>query len=268
MSRAISRKTSQTSFVSIVTFLGVSLFVVAPPALAAEADATLQEGDADTTPSVASAPRVRLPVYQPPRVGKPARTIGGGSRGPGDGYPELYVLVPAHVAQTTLEQPSLFWYVDEVPKFPMRVDFTLLDEDGDDPLVQVSLAAIERAGIHRIRLSDYGVKLQPGIEYEWSVSLVPDEKARSKDIVATGWIDRVATSSGTDAEPSGTDEKGMNEENKDSAVHVFASKGLWYDALAEIDDQIQAQPNDKELSAMRAALLRQVGLEDVANASL
>ncbi len=261
MSRAMSRKTSQSSFVSIATLLGVSVFVVAPPASATEADATLQAGNADTTPSVASAPRVRLPVYQPPRVGKPARTIGGGSRGPGDGYPELYVLVPAHVAQTALEQPSLFWYVDEVPKLPMRVDFTLLDEDGVDPLVQVSLAAIERAGIHRIRLSDYGVKLQPGIEYEWSVSLVPDEKARSKDIVATGWIDRVEASSGTDA-------KSMNEENKDGAVHAFASKGLWYDALAEIDDQIRAQPNDKELSAMRAALLRQVGLEDVANASL
>jgi hypothetical protein len=256
------RHTSTSHFLSLLALL--ALLLPAPSALSETVGENDGASEQASTTSVASAAKVRLPIYQPPKVGKPARTVGGGSRGPGDGIPELYVLVPDHVGQTASEQPSLFWYVDEVPKSPTRIDFTLLDEDGIDPLVQVSLGPINRAGIQRIQLSDYGVKLEKGIEYEWSVSLVPDAKERAKDIVSTGWIDRVAAPSDLDSELAAS----ASASDKAGAVYVFASKGLWYDALAALDEQIQAQPGDKELSAIRAALLQQVGLDDVAKASL
>ncbi len=250
---------SRSIFVSAACCAAVSLALALP----AGAETSAEEAKASQAKQTASAsaPALRLPIYKPPRVGKPARTVGGGSRGPGDGIPELYVLVPNHVGQTASEQPALFWFIDELPAEPMRVDFTLLDEDGIDPIVQVTLPAITRAGIHRIDLAQYGVKLQPGVEYEWSVSLVPDEKARAKDIVASGFIDRVEKPSGIDSELAESDHKA-------SAVYVFASRGLWYDALTAIDEQIEKQPGDAELSQIRAALLRQVGLETVAERSL
>ena len=63
-----------------------------------------------------------VPVYRPPKLGKPRMTVGGGSRGPGKGFPALYVLVPDHVGQTTSSQPSLFWFVDDVPRPTGRID--------------------------------------------------------------------------------------------------------------------------------------------------
>ena len=144
----LSNPASLASVVSIVALLSLTMFILAPAAAAESRDATRV---ADKSPVVSSVESKRLPIYQPPKVGTPARTIGGGSRGPGDGIPDLYVLVPAHVGQTASEQPSLFWYVDELPDVDVRLEFTLLDEDGLDPLVLTTLAKLERAGTHHPR---------------------------------------------------------------------------------------------------------------------
>jgi hypothetical protein len=242
-------KRTRPIFAGLVVMLIGGLALAFAPAALAEGDGAPDPRIDDGSMGSAEVSQPRLPVYQPPKVGKPARTIGGGSRGPGDGYPELYVLVPDHVGQTSATQPSLFWYVDEVPKTMVRVVFTLHDEDGLDPLVEAALAPIQRAGIHRIRLSDYEVKLEPGIEYEWSVTLVLDESARAKDVTASGWIDRVEAST------------------TDRTVSSLASQGLWYDALGALDEQIEAKPDDKGLVEIRSALLRQVGLVDIADAT-
>lgn len=212
--------------------------------------------------AVSSAPTLagRMPIYRPPKVGKPARSVGGGSRGPGDGFPALYVLVPDHVAQSASDQPSLFWYVSDIPKTPARFAFTLLDEEGIEPLVEATLEAPKRAGIHRIKLSDYDVKLEPGTEYEWSVSIVPDPGERAKDIVSTGWIDCVERPSGLDAR--------LTSEGESRSIHVLADEGLWYDALTALGDRMKSNPDDPGLGEMRSDLLRQVGLESVASATL
>ncbi len=208
----------------------------------------------------AAGKRPAIPIYRPKNVGKPARTVGGGSRGPGDGIPSLYVLVPDHVAQTAEAQPSLFWYVDEAPPASAEVRFTILDEDGIEPLVDAALPGPFEAGIHRIRLQDFDVKLEADVEYEWSVAIVLDPEQRAKDIVATGWIHCVERPSGV--------EKRLASAGSGQAAFVFAEEGLWYEAFAEVGDQIQANPGDPQLLEQRAALLRQVGLDDVAKDAL
>ena len=254
-------RSKSRSLVSFVPGLAVAFActALALPA-AAESDDAPTDAKSAGAATVASASPQSLPLYVPPKVGKPARTVGGGSRGPGDGLADLYVLVPDHVGQTTSEQPSLYWFIDEVPAAPLRIAFTLLDADGIDPLVQVTLPRPERAGIHRIRLADYAVKLEPGVEYEWSISLVPDESARSRDIVSTGFIDRVEAPGDLAAE--------LAKSGPEGSARVYAARGLWYDALTALDEQISARPGDAQLTAARASLLRQVGLEDVANSKL
>jgi len=195
-------------------------------------------------------------VYKPPQLGKPARTVGGGSRGTSGTVPVLFVVTPDHVGRTTSAQPSLFWYIDQVPATVPRIEFTLLDEDGVEPLVDTTLETPKHGGIHRIRLADYGVKLTPGSEYEWSVALVLDPNERSKDIVATGWIDRV--------EPSQELESRLEAAGSDGIPAVYADEGVWYDAVAGLSDQIDRRPDDARLRQQRADLLRQVGLEEAA----
>jgi len=220
------------------------------------------EKTSDATPQAASAAKgakaAARPVYQPPKLGKPARTVGGGSRGSRDKVPALFVVAPEHVGRTSSPNPSLFWFVDRVPDSSIRVEFTLLDEDSIEPLVEAVLPTPKRAGVHRIRLSDYGVKLDPGAEYEWSVSLVLDPNERSKDIVATSWIDRIPPS----------DQLKSRLAAEGATASVYAEEGLWYDAIAALSDQIERDPGNVKLAEQRADLMRQVGLDEIAKGAV
>jgi hypothetical protein len=196
-------------------------------------------------------------VYKPPKLGKPAQTVGGGSRGTSDKVPVLFVVTPDHVGQTTSAQPSLFWYIDQVPDASIRIEFTLLEEESIEPWVEKVLATPKRAGVQRIRLADYGVQLAAGSEYEWSVALVLDPNERSKDIVATGWIDRV--------EPSGQLTARLEAEGQARTAAVYADEGLWYDAFSALSDRVDRNPADAQLQQQRTELLRQVGLDEAAS---
>ena len=110
------------------------------------------EKTSDATPEVSSAPppsvKAARPIYQPPKLGKPARTVGGGSRGSKDKVPALFVVAPEHVGQTASAKPSLFYFIDRVPDPSIRVEFTLLDEESVEPLVETVLPTPKRAGVH------------------------------------------------------------------------------------------------------------------------
>ena len=186
------------------------------------------------------------PVYRPPLRGAPRAKVGGGMRG-ALAVPTLQVLTPAHVAETVSAQPSLFWHIDAIPGDGSTLMFTLLDEEGIDPVVEAALDAPARIGIQRIRLADHGVTLEPGIEYEWSVALVVDPARRAKDVISTGYIRRVPEPIGLRQRPAG--------------VATYAELGLWYEALESISDRIDASAGDGRLRSQRAALLHQAGLD-------
>lgn len=238
-----------------VVFAAVTL-AIAGAAWSAEPAAS--EGDSKTASAdeaVSSAPPAQ-PVYRPPAIGKPAHTVGGGSRGTPGKIPALYVVAPDHVGQTTSAEPSLFWYIDRAPDPSVRVEFTVLGEEGIEPIVEAVLPTPTEAGIHRIRLADHGAKLEAGTEYEWSVALVIDPDERSKDIVATGFIDRVDGSDSLASRLASADKAG--------SAAVYADEGIWYDAIAALSDQIERNPGDADLLRQRADLLRQVGLDEAA----
>jgi hypothetical protein len=88
------------------------------------------------------------------------------------------------------------------------------------------------------------------------VALVPDPEDRAKDIVSTGWIDCVE-------KPARLDTR-LAEVGSGRAAFVLADEGFWYDALAALDEPSEGNRNEVQLREMRAALLRQVGLEKVA----
>ena len=211
------------------------------------------EGGTVTLPVQPRSPRL---IYKPPKPGKPARTVGGGSRGSSDRIPKLFAVTPEHVGLTVSERPSLFWFLDRVPE-AVQVEFALLDEDSIEPLLETTLAAPERAGIQRIRLTDYGVALAAGREYEWSVTLILDPDKRSRDVMATGWIDRI--------EPSGQLTRRLENGDPAATAAVYADEGLWYDSFAALSDQIDRNPGDEILQHQRADVLRQVGLDEAAD---
>lgn len=211
-----------------------------------EQEESKKTAKAESAPVQSAPPSV--PVYQPPERGKPRARVGGGVRGVDRMWPSLFTLVPDHVGRTIARQPSLFWYVEALPEPDVEIVFTLIDEEGIEPLIEARLDHPARAGIQRIDLAALGASLEAGREYEWSVALVVDREQRARDIITAGWIDCVEAPGGL-ASTSGA-----------PSAEVYAEHGLWYDALAAAADGMRAAPGDPEARRVRDALLLQVGL--------
>src|SRR5215475_6387839 len=169
------------------------------------------------------APSTAPILYVPPEIGFPARRMGAGTRGVGR-RASLQVLAPDHVGYTSLEQPTLYWYLAE--RTTTRIDFTIRDETSVEPLLEIELPAPVHAGIQAVRLADHGVRLRPGTRYLWFVSLVSDPEQRAKDFTVGAWIERrtpdaalgerLASAGGREAE-------------------IYAESGFWYDAIDSLD---------------------------------
>jgi len=173
--------------------------------------------------------------------------VSGGLRGV-QGLPRPLALVPAHVALTSSESPSLFWWVgSELPE-GTHIVLTVMNDDATEPLAEIELPRPRRAGIQRVRLADHGVHLATGVEYEWSISLGTNPASHASDQIANGYVTRVAEPAELAGQPR--------------TVAALAKAGLWYDALAAISDQIDVRPEDPRPRQARDALLEQAELTE------
>lgn len=190
--------------------------------------------------------------YKPPVRGAPARRVGGSSRGIAE-LPVLSAIAPDHVGRTVSEQPALYWFVSR--RTPVRVEITLADAQGAKPVLETSITSAA-PGIHRFSLAEHNIRLKPGEEYLWSVSMVFDDKQRSRDIVSQGALMLVA--------PSAQLKSRLADAPRIAQARLFAAEGIWYDAVAALSEGIEAQPADASLRAQRAALFEQAGLKAAA----
>ena len=193
--------------------------------------------------------------YKPPaHAGNLPTRVSGGARGEGGTDTSLTALVPDHVALTTQAQPSLFWFQSKPTK--AKFEMTVVEPKKAKPVLSLTSPDADKAGIHRIKLAQHNIELQPGVAYEWSVAIVPDPENRSKDVVAKGVIKRINAPSNlaTLLEKAGDSER----------ASVYAQAGIWYDALDAISNAIDAHPEDASLREQRATLLTQVGLSQAA----
>jgi hypothetical protein len=190
------------------------------------------------------------PVYKPPRRGSPEVRVGGATRGPGDPLPALHVLTPDHIGLTVQAAPVFQWYLSKPAD--VRFEFALINDSSIEPLLELDLGRMHSRGIQQLNLAKHGIELQPGITYQWSVALVPDEQARSSDVIASGMIERIAIPKGLADRLAGASRR--------EQVNLYAQAGIWYDSLELLSELITEHPADRVLREQRAALLEQVGL--------
>jgi hypothetical protein len=246
---------------------GIAVLGMMVPSLVYSAEVTNQaptETSAEKTQAVervqqappvpAIAPTRIKVVYKPPLRGAPAVRIDGGSRGSGVSLICLTVLTPDHTGLTVQEQPSLFWYQSEPADVPMEL--SLLVKNTSQPLLLLRLPNARADGIQRLNLAEHNVKLLTGVEYEWVVALVVDPENRSKDVLASGWIERV--------EPSPSLRSQIVNATEEHLPFVYAGEGVWLDTLTTLSNLIDSRPTDRVLQEERASLLEQVGLTNAA----
>ena len=243
-----------------ISFAILTLALLALPAPGEAADDAAGSSRSETSKasqpaSDAKAVGAAPPTYVLPNVGKPRRRVAGGRRGTADSWPAVYVLVPDHVGLTVSQQPTLYWYFSEAARGDVVFEVTLIDEESIEPMVEKRLATA-KPGLQRVRLADYGVTLQPDHEYQWSVALVSDRDRRSRDVVSTGWIERIAEPDDLAAQ--------LTDAGADGAIGVYGQAGLWYDLLATAVDLARGHPDDARYQRQLTALLAQVGLPESA----
>ena len=212
------------------------------------------------TPSPAQAPPAAqdeevsaIPEYKPPARGAPGGRVGGASRGTVKAtmpLPTIELLAPdGNAGQTTSPTPILYFYVSQ--PITWRIQFTISAPLRPDPVIEVNIPAPHQAGVYAIRTADYHVQLQPGVLYTWSVSVILNPKAPSRDIVASASLLRTA--------PDPTLESALHGAPPSRRAALFAQAGFWYDAVAAAAD-MEALDRHAALDA----LMNEVGLVEPA----
>jgi hypothetical protein len=151
------------------------------------------------------------------------------------------VLAPNETGFTTRDDPTVYWYVSEPLTTPVELTLTSTEplKDAVPTALELTLQPPIARGVHALRLSDHGVTLKPGVEYQWFVAVVTNPAQRSSDVVSGGGIKRIAAGEA-------------------------AQDGIWYDTIDQLSRAISANPADARLRQQRAALLEQVGLREAA----
>jgi hypothetical protein len=193
------------------------------------------------------------PEYKPPARGAPGGRVGGASRGTVKAtmpLPTIELLAPDwNAGQTTSAAPILYFYVSQ--PITWRTQFTISAPLRPDPVIEVNIPAPQQAGVYAIRAADYRVQLQPGVLYTWSVSVILNPKAPSRDIVASASLLRAAS------DP--TLESALHGAPPSRRAALFAQAGFWYDAVAAAADMAAFDRH-----ASLDALMNEVGLVEPA----
>ena len=144
----------------------------------------------------------------------------------------------------------MYWYLSQETRHPVEVILT--DRQSVKPLLAIRLNPPLQPGMQRVRLADYNIHLVPGVLYKWSVSLVPDAAQHSYDVMTAGTIER--------SELPNELQRQLVQANTMTAARLYATAGLWYDAIAALSELIDATPQDTMLRQQRATVLEQEGL--------
>jgi hypothetical protein len=237
----------------LVTVIALCIALASSASHAADKDAAKAEAAKADAAKSEPAKTAAMPVFKPTNLGAPMTRLGGATRSATGSVPRTEALVPEVAGHTLQAQPVLYWYL--AGKTDDRVDFALIGVDPINPIREITLDGPFEPGIQRIRLADHDVTLQPNLEYQWFVRVIPNPEQRLYDRVVGGGIQRL--------EPSAELGAKLAAAQQGDAHYVLAEAGIWYDALDSLSVQIEATPENENLRTQRAALFDQVGLENV-----
>ena len=195
------------------------------------------------------------PLYTPPKKITPRARVGGDARG-GDGSEgEVKALVPDHVGLTSKETPVVNWFVSKPT--PYQVIVTLRDDRSPKAFQEKSIPSPKQPGIYTINFKELGFVLEPNVQYKWYVAVIRDPEQHSNNQVAGGIIERCELSECL--EPMGAKLTCSYDTVVDNA-----KAGFWYDAMGCLCNLIDSDSKNEKLRRLRARLLKEVGLNGVA----
>lgn len=174
----------------------------------------------------------------------------------------LTALMPSsNIGITLADYPTFFFYVPDVNLEGVEGEFILRNQDnqeiykeivalpGGDSIVRVELAPTPNLP-----------PLEVGKSYYWIFSLLLDKVDRSANTDVAGWIKRVEPNSAIKSQLFAATDK--------AKPAIYASNGIWYEALTSLANLRCASPHDKTINSNWSSLLQQVELPEIAKKPL
>ena len=132
--------------------------------------------------------------------------------------------------------------------------FTLTTTESITPLLEVDLPTSflteNKETCQCAHLKDYGISLEPDVQYRWYVSVARTHESHARRLVAGGVIERC------DLEQCMIID--FDQCDRD-AVRSLARGGLWYDSISCLCDLIKSNPTDPTLRQWLSSFMNQGG---------
>ncbi|MDA0269167.1 MAG: DUF928 domain-containing protein [Cyanobacteria bacterium] len=164
----------------------------------------------------------------------------------------LTALMPeSNYGQTIDGYPTFFFYLPETDAESVR--FVIYNETTNDLFYEGNFSPQSQSGIISLDLPDNGVQkaLEVDQSYYWYLSIACNVEDPSANIVVGGTVARVA--------PSAAVEQALTTATPQQLPGIYASAGLWHDALVA-SAQLRQEASD---STAWSALLTAVDLENL-----
>ena len=189
--------------------------------------------------------------------GRPSKRVGTGSRGecPPVEVP-VTALIPAENPGLTVDEHPRFWFF--VPyQFSNTSggEFALQDEANND-VYRTSFKLPETAGIVSLSVPST-VTLELNKSYQWYFKIYCGQQNLSNPVFVRGWVEREALKPDLERLLQAANDKR-------SPIAIYAENGIWYSALTELAKLHSAEPKNTVFIDDWANLLRDVGLENLA----
>jgi hypothetical protein len=172
----------------------------------------------------------------------------------------LTALIPeSNIGITVANYPTFFFYIPDANlALVKRADLAIYDQNGQ-VVYQKIVKLKSRDRIVSVALSD-SPPLEVGKSYNWFFSVAFDGIDINDGIYVTGWIKRVSLDSKLQHK--------LNTALPQQKPAIYATNGLWYDALASLAKLRCSYPDHANFSSDWESLLQQVGLPEIAKKPL
>jgi hypothetical protein len=188
--------------------------------------------------------------FQTPGESAPANTASGGTRTEGQALTAL--LPTTRYGRTVAARPTFFVYLP--PTASKEVFFSVQDERRNHHY-QTILKISGQGGIVSFTLPEDAPELEIGKNYVWFFAPIqPGGILQPDNNGAIGWIRRVESQTAQNATKTPLER-----------ATEYAQQGIWYDTLAILAEAKLTQPGNATLASEWKDLLKEVGLEAIAN---
>jgi len=161
------------------------------------------------------------------------------------------------IESTVAPRPTFFVHVSQTSG--QKAEFMLVNEKGEEVYKNNNITLSGSPGIISISLPANAPALEVGKSYYWSLTAICDDDW-AKNPAVDGWVKRIELNS--------TLANQLKRAAPRDRPVLYADASIWTDAVSTLFDLRKANPNDPQLRQDWEDLLKSVGLDTVAQATL